>query len=62
MTATLPIDTYYRGYRLSTTDSQTVIYHNADRIETITLADKGMCRTTDDAAKDHIDAWVDCNN
>ena len=57
-TARLPIDTYYRGYRLSSTEGETHIYSGPDHIHTETLETKGRHRTTTDAAKDIVDSWL----
>ena len=54
-------DTYYRGYRLSidSKTGETNIFSGPDHIETVTLRDKGMRRTTEDAAKDIVDQYQD---
>ena len=53
-------DTYYRGYRLSVDSKtgETNIFSGPDHIDTVTLQNKGRMRTTEDAAKDIIDSWL----
>lgn len=53
-------DTYYRGYRLSADSKtgETNIFSGPDLVETVTLQNKGRMRTTEDAAKDIVDSWL----
>lgn len=53
--------TPYRGYSLLTYYGTgiTYIYHGGSLIDKVTLLDKGMHRTTTDAAKSLIDSWMD---
>ena len=57
-TPMLQTDTYYRGYRLSTTEGETNIFFEGELLETVTLKTKGRFRTTSDAAMDIVDSWL----
>lgn len=57
-TTALPIDTYYRGYRLSSIEGETHIYFGPDLLHTETLLTKGRHRTTTEAAQDIVDGYL----
>lgn len=48
MTNTLPLDTYYRGYRLSSYNGQVHIWYGCDKVEVV---------DSTAIAHEHIDTW-----
>lgn len=62
--------TMYRGYILQSNDEATLVFAGADRdengdparwehVDTVTLQTKGRMRTTEDAARDLVDSWME---